>query len=106
MKDKTISEAELMVDKIYNLMEDEWNPLDGSHKAGLISDSNMDMAIKIAELLKAGQTQALDWVEKEVEQMDSCYVLNGSITKHKAGHLIDKDDLLSELIKQHSKNNQ
>ena len=68
MPDKPISEAELMVDKIYNLMEDEWNPLDGSHKAGLISDSNMDMAIKIAELLKAGQAQALDWVDEVIKK--------------------------------------
>ena len=34
---------------------------------------------------------------EKIEKLDAYYVLNGSIEKHKGGHLLDKDDVLKIL---------
>ena len=35
--------------------------------------------------------------KEKIEKLDAYYVLNGSIEKHKGGHLLDKDDVLKIL---------
>ena len=60
---------------------------------------------ELHHLLKQHFSKALDRyrdsvVEEErekIEKLDAYYVLNGSIEKHKGGHLLDKDDVLKIL---------
>lgn len=53
----------------------------------------------IKNLISTERQRVIEEVRGVVEGLDSYYVLNGNITKHKGGHLLDKDYLLQALNK-------
>lgn len=56
-----------------------------------------DEVNKLVNLISTERQRVIDEVRDVVEGLDSYYVLNGNITKHKGGHLLDKDYLLQAL---------
>ena len=62
-------------------------------------EAKEDMTKIIKQAIFTERQRVMAEVREMVEGLDSYYVLNGNITKHKGGHLLDKDELLQALNK-------